>query len=119
MTTFHDLYGAAPAGTWAAPGRVNLIGEHTDYNDGLVLPIALPHATLVRARPREDGLLRLHSAQGDDRITELDVTALAPDRVGGWARYPAAVVWALRRAGHRTKAARRPCTTPPLPPPIS
>ncbi|MYR61583.1 galactokinase, partial [Streptomyces sp. SID625] len=43
---FAELYGTAPEGVWAAPGRVNLIGEHTDYNDGFVMPFALPHVTL-------------------------------------------------------------------------
>ena len=44
---FVDMYATAPEGVWAAPGRVNLIGEHTDYNAGLCLPIALPHRTLI------------------------------------------------------------------------
>ncbi|WP_328302055.1 galactokinase [Streptomyces sp. NBC_00435] len=97
---FGQLYGAAPDGVWAAPGRVNLIGEHTDYNDGFALPVALPQNTLLAARARTDGLLRLHSAQGDGRITELSVAALAPGAVTGWAAYPAGVVWALAGAGH-------------------
>ncbi|MEW2139795.1 galactokinase [Streptomyces sp. NPDC005409] len=97
---FHRIYGGSPDGVWAAPGRVNLIGEHTDYNDGFALPIALPQTTLVAARARVDGRLRLHSAQGDGRITELPVAALAPGATTGWARYPAGVVWALAEAGH-------------------
>ena len=51
---FRQAYGDAPDGLWAAPGRVNLIGEHTDYNDGFVLPFALPHRTVVAAS-RSDG----------------------------------------------------------------
>ncbi|WP_240804143.1 galactokinase [Streptomyces sp. A0592] len=96
---FERIHGRAPDGVWAAPGRVNLIGEHTDYNDGFALPMALPQTTVLAARRRGDGLLRLHSAQGDGRITELAVADLVPGAVGGWARYPAGVVWALRERG--------------------
>ncbi|MFG2999878.1 galactokinase [Streptomyces sp. NPDC048340] len=98
--TFRQIYGDSPDGVWAAPGRVNLIGEHTDYNDGFALPIALPQTTLLAARTRTDGRLRLHSAQGDGRITELAVAALAPGAVTSWAAYPAGVVWAFAEAGH-------------------
>ncbi|MFI5983793.1 galactokinase [Streptomyces sp. NPDC051555] len=97
---FARLFGGPPDGIWAAPGRVNLIGEHTDYNDGFALPMALPQNTQLAARARTDGRLRLHSAQGDGRITELSVAALAPGAVTGWAAYPAGVVWALAEAGH-------------------
>ncbi|MEU9077738.1 galactokinase [Kitasatospora sp. NPDC004745] len=98
--TFEELYGHAPEGEWAAPGRVNLIGEHTDYNLGFVLPIALPQTVRAQARRRADGVLRLWSAQGDAAVTELRVADLAPGSVAGWAAYPAAVVWTLREAGH-------------------
>ncbi|MFD5086869.1 galactokinase [Kitasatospora sp. NPDC058406] len=99
-TLFAELFGHAPDGAWAAPGRVNLIGEHTDYNDGFVLPIALPQAVRVQARRRPDTLLRLHSSRTPGEIVELDVAALEPGGVAGWAAYPAAVVWTLREAGH-------------------
>ncbi|MCL1840980.1 MAG: galactokinase family protein, partial [Propionibacteriaceae bacterium] len=59
---FTAAFGARPDGVWAAPGRVNLIGEHTDYNDGLALPIALPQRTYVAARRRDDRTVRLISA---------------------------------------------------------
>ena len=59
---FAGLYGAAPDGVWAAPGRVNLIGEYTDFNDGFVLPLALPHTAVAAVSRRDDGVLRLHSA---------------------------------------------------------
>ncbi|MDH6577003.1 galactokinase [Kitasatospora sp. MAP5-34] len=100
MADFQSVFGATPTGVWAAPGRVNLIGEHTDYNDGFVLPVALPHAAKATARRRDDGVLRLFSEQGDGEVTELRVDGLAPGSVTGWAAYPAAVVWALREAGH-------------------
>ncbi|MFE6691259.1 galactokinase [Streptomyces sp. NPDC057743] len=98
---FRQEYGAAPAGVWAAPGRVNLIGEHTDYNAGFVMPLALPHTTLAAAAPRTDGLLRLTSdgAAGGTVELRLDTLHRTPD--AGWAAYPAGVAWALREAGHR------------------
>ncbi|MFF1874637.1 galactokinase [Streptomyces sp. CB03911] len=97
---FTAVHGGAPDGVWAAPGRVNLIGEHTDYNDGFVLPIALPHAARAAVRRREDDLLRLHSAQADGAVVEVTADELRPGAVPGWARYVAGVVWALRDAGH-------------------
>ncbi|MER6386851.1 galactokinase [Streptomyces sp. NPDC059382] len=98
---FRHIHGVSPDVIWAAPGRVNLIGEHTDYNDGFALPIAIPQNTLVAARRREDGRLRLHSAQGDGPVIDLDVDDLTPGAVTTWGAYPAGVVWALREAGHR------------------
>ncbi|WP_327301752.1 galactokinase [Streptomyces goshikiensis] len=98
---FRRIHGAYPEGVWAAPGRVNLIGEHTDYNDGFALPIAIPQRTLVAARRRQDGRLRLHSAQGDGPVIDLHVARLTPGAVTTWGAYPAGVVWALREAGHR------------------
>ncbi len=77
-TDFESVHGGRPSGTWAAPGRANLIGEHTDYNDGFVLPIALPHTTRVTARSRSDRRLRLYSAQGDGTVTDLALDGLAP-----------------------------------------
>ncbi|MGY5134046.1 galactokinase [Streptomyces nigrescens] len=112
---FAAVYGEAPTGTWAAPGRVNLIGEHTDYNDGFVMPLALPHTTLAAASARTDGVLRLHSGGADGGIVALRLDELRPwpetasealetsrggaQRSGGWAAYPAGVVWAMREAG--------------------
>ncbi|MFE5713098.1 galactokinase [Streptomyces sp. NPDC056501] len=97
---FEALYGAVPDGVWAAPGRVNLIGEYTDFNDGFVLPLALPHTAVAAVSRRDDGILRLHSADIDGGIVQLHVEELEPLSGGGWAAYPAGVVWALREAGH-------------------
>ena len=97
---FAELYGARPQGVWAAPGRVNLIGEHTDYNDGFVMPFALPHQALAAVSRRDDGLLRLHSADMAGGVVELRLDTLAPGGDPAWTAYPAGVVWALREAGH-------------------
>ncbi|MFF7748832.1 galactokinase [Streptomyces sp. NPDC007971] len=97
---FAELYGAGPEGVWAAPGRVNLIGEHTDYNDGFVMPFALPHRATAAVSRRTDGILRLHSADVEGPVVELPLDALAPQSDENWTAYPAGVVWALREAGH-------------------
>lgn len=100
--TFRDLHGHAPVGVWAAPGRVNLIGEHTDYNDGFVLPFALPHRIAVAASPRADGMLTVATVGSDgkvQRITPVAVAGLAPRSVSGWGAYPAGVAWVLRDRG--------------------
>lgn len=100
---FRELYGYLPEGVWAAPGRVNLIGEHTDYNDGFVLPFALPQRTEVAAARRGDGILRLHSADAPAGAVSLDVAGLDPARppqgAASWSAYPAGVAWALLDAG--------------------
>jgi galactokinase len=97
---FLSRFGAAPSGVWLAPGRANLMGEHTDYNGGFVLPFALGQVTAVAAAPRTDRRLVLCSRQqpGSDVTVSLD--DLAPGAVAGWGAYPCGVAWALRAAGH-------------------
>ncbi|WP_055700824.1 MULTISPECIES: galactokinase [Streptomyces] len=102
---FRQLYGYAPDGVWSAPGRVNLIGEYTDFNEGFVMPLALPHTAVAAVARRTDGVLRLHSADIDAPLVELRVDELTPLSDGGWAAYPAGVVWALREAGHAVTGA--------------
>ena len=96
---FRATYGEEPAGVWAAPGRVNLIGEHTDYNAGLCLPIALPHRTFIALKPREDTKVRVVSDVDSENVTEADLDGLQAGGVEGWAAYPVGVAWALREAG--------------------
>lgn len=98
--TFAELYGGEPDGIWAAPGRVNLIGEYTDFNDGFVMPLALPHTAVAAVSRRDDGVLRLYSTDVPGGVVSLRVDELAPHSGHGWAAYPAGVVWALREAGH-------------------
>lgn len=102
---FRELYGAQPEGVWAAPGRVNLIGEHTDYNDGFVMPFALPHTAVAAVSRRTDGALRLHSADVEGGVVELRVEKLEPESDRDWTAYPSGVVWALRQAGHAVTGA--------------
>jgi galactokinase len=96
---FESVYGRPAAGLWAAPGRVNVIGEHTDYNAGFVLPMAIDRYTVAAAAPRADGVVRVVSAAGDHRVIEIAMAALAPGIPEGWPAYPAGVAWALRGAG--------------------
>ncbi|MGY1602975.1 galactokinase [Geodermatophilus sp. SYSU D00815] len=98
VEAFRARFGGEPAGVWAAPGRVNVIGEHTDYNGGFVLPMALPHTTRAAVAPRTDGVVALSSVQQPDDDVAVPLAELAPGNPGGWAGYPAGVVHELRTA---------------------
>ena len=102
---FTATFQADPIGTWSAPGRVNLIGEHTDYNDGFVLPFAIQHRTHVALGTREDGRIRVVSTFDGDAVDFAleDLDDLFParrDEVAEWARYPLGVAWALLNASN-------------------
>ena len=84
---------------WFAPGRANLMGEHTDYNEGFVLPFALAQGVTATTTARADGLLALRSRQKPGEQVTVALAELAPGSVTGWAAYPAGVAWALRSAG--------------------
>jgi galactokinase len=103
---FRSCFGGAPDGVWLAPGRANLMGEHTDYNDGFVLPFALGQGTTAAAARRADRRLALYSRQEPGGETEIALDELAPGRVTGWAAYPAGVAWALAEAGYQVPGAR-------------
>jgi galactokinase len=104
-TFFSECYGGQPEGVWQAPGRVNLIGEHTDYNEGFVLPFALAQGVVAAAARRGDGTLAAASRQAGGDPVSFALAGLAPGSVRGWAAYPAGVAWALREAGHRAGGA--------------
>jgi galactokinase len=93
---FAEHFGAEAEGVWAAPGRVNVIGEHTDYNGGYVLPVALAHTTRAAVARRTDGLVALASLQHPNTVAETVLGDLRPGHPAGWAAYPAGVVHELR-----------------------
>ncbi|MBG0816057.1 galactokinase [Planomonospora sp. ID82291] len=101
VEAFQESFGAEPQGVWHAPGRVNLIGEHTDYNDGFVLPFAVPWGVTAAVSSREDDLVRLRSLQAPGPA----VTVEDPAQAEGWTRYVIGVLWALREAGHPVRGA--------------
>jgi galactokinase len=96
---FDRAFGTAPAGVAFAPGRVNLIGEHTDYNDGFVLPMAIEEGIAGAFGPHGDRALRVYAADiGDTREISLDALRDGPIAVRGWFRYAAGVAWAMQAA---------------------
>ena len=95
---FAAVFGYPPGGVWSAPGRVNLIGEHTDYNEGYVLPFAIDRRTVAALSPRDDGLVRVSSSE-EAAIAESGLSAASPAAVRGWAAYPVGVAWGLGQVG--------------------
>jgi galactokinase len=107
---FRERFGGAPDGVWLAPGRANLMGEHTDYNDGFVLPFALGQGVTAAAAGSSAGSsasrrLVLCSRQEPGAAVTVELDGLAPGQVTGWAAYPAGVAWALEAAGYRVPGA--------------
>ena len=98
---FHRRFGPAPPAVRAsAPGRVNLIGEHTDYNHGYVMPMALDRRTMLLCRPRHDRHVALYAAEYGQTF-EFDLDHLAHSQAQLWPNYPMGVAWALQEAGHK------------------
>lgn len=93
--TFGAVFGSKPEVIAAAPGRINLIGEHVDYSDGFVLPFAISSRTTVAIKRRADQKIRLASAQRQSAIFEIELKDLKPGSDGKWERYPLGVIWAL------------------------
>ena len=88
--------------TYFAPGRVNLIGEHTDYNGGHVFPCALTLGTYAVARKREDNKLNFYSMNFESRgVVESDLNDLVPTKAAGWTNYPKGVIWAFEKRGYK------------------
>jgi len=94
-TKFAETFGAAPDIIAAAPGRVNLIGEHIDYSDGFVLPFAINDRTFAAVRIRDDRKVRIASMQRRNKIVEHNIDAIKPGLKGEWERYPLGVIWAM------------------------
>jgi galactokinase len=103
---FRSHFGGTADGAWFAPGRANLMGEHTDYNEGYVLPFALGQGIVAAAARREGRRLVLCSAQEPGSPVEVFLDGLEPGQVPGWAAYPAGVAWALAQAGYEVPGAR-------------
>jgi galactokinase len=96
---FEQCAGTPPEGVWAAPGRANLLGEHTDYNAGFALPFGIEQCACVAVRRRSDARLRLWSEQAG--ALELSLTDLTGEQMAGWAAYVAGSAWAASEAGAR------------------
>jgi galactokinase len=103
---FRSHFGGRPSAIVRAPGRVNLLGEHTDYNDGFVLPAAIDFDTLVAARPRDDDQIHLLGLDGKQKETTFEVALpIAPDPTTRWSDYVRGVTQALLENGHRITGA--------------
>lgn len=99
--TFHQLFGGQPSVLARAPGRVNLIGEFTDYNEGFALPCAIDRETIVAARARRDGVVHVLAADDMNREDRFSLESLlAPVQTPSWANYVRGTIAALRREGH-------------------
>jgi galactokinase len=96
---FTETFGRPPAGIWSAPGRVNLMGEHTDYNGGYVLPFAINLRTSAAVSRRDDRRVSVRSIQRPGEVVEIALDDLRPQAGTGWAGYALGVIWALRGAG--------------------
>jgi galactokinase len=93
---FEARYGYAPTGVWSAPGRVNLIGEHTDYNLGFVLPFAINRRTYAAIALRQDQTVRVTSSFSDEQH-EVALADITNNAANDWAAYPFGVAWALAK----------------------
>ena len=92
---FLETFGVEPDLVAAAPGRVNLIGEHIDYSEGFVLPFAIKDRTLVAVRKRDDSTVRIASAQRRNKIVTVDIKNVKPGLKGEWERYALGVLWSM------------------------
>jgi len=97
---FESRFGRPPTAVAAVPGRVNLIGEHLDYNEGHVLPVAIDRSVMVAFAPRPDRRVRLYSLDFE-RESSFDLEDIQRDPEAPWSDYVRGVAWALREAGHR------------------
>lgn len=104
LDAFGRMFGAEPTVVVRAPGRVNLIGEHTDYNDGFVLPMAIDRAVWIALRPTADGQVRAAGIDLDGEMAQFALQDLSDGRRDGddgWIEYVKGTAWALQQADHR------------------
>lgn len=102
VDAFREHIGGEPETIIRAPGRVNLIGEHTDYNDGFVLPVAIDRDIMVASRPRDDGLVRIYSLDFGAMV-EFSIDDIQYDPENKWSNYPRGVALSLQEAGYNLK----------------
>lgn len=101
LAGFRERFGREPDGVWSAPGRVNLIGEHTDYNEGFVLPVAIDQRTWVAVGRTEDRVVRLvstSSSASGETVIEHGLDDITPESVDGWSAYPLGTAWGVLQA---------------------
>jgi galactokinase len=103
---FKKHFGGEPTGCFRAPGRVNLIGEHTDYNDGFVLPCALDYETVVAAAPRGDKIISLVAADYGEQSSKFSLNSdILRDDNARWSNYARGMAWALAQRGYQLTGA--------------
>ena len=105
-THFKTQFGSEPTRCFRAPGRVNLIGEHTDYNDGFVLPCAINYETVVIAQPRDDQQVVVAAVDYNKEVSAFALdTLIPPDEVSPWSNYIRGVAWGLLQRGYQLQGA--------------
>lgn len=105
-THFKKQFGSSPSHCFRAPGRVNLIGEHTDYNDGFVLPCAINYETVVAAQPRDDQQVVVTAVDYHNAVSIFDLDeTISPDEANPWSNYIRGVVWGLLQRGYQLRGA--------------
>ena len=102
LSGFKEHFGAEPEALMRAPGRVNLIGEHTDYNDGFVLPVAIDRDIMVASRSRDDALVRIYSLDFN-ALTEFSLNDISHDSENAWSNYPRGVAHFLKEEGYELR----------------
>jgi galactokinase len=103
---FKQHFGAEPTHFFRAPGRVNLIGEHTDYNDGFVLPCAINYHTVIAAQRRDDHQVSLIAADYAEQVSNFELRAeIMPDSAAPWSNYIRGVAWALQQRDYPLRGA--------------
>ncbi len=103
---FKKQFGTEPTHFFRAPGRVNLIGEHTDYNGGFVLPCAINYQTVIAAEPRKDSLIYVVAADFGEQVSTFDLSQpIEHDAAAPWSNYVRGVAWVMQGQGHKLRGA--------------